>query len=48
MPKRYEAVKRSIRKRNPGMSSAAVKTKAAKIANGTRKPGQAKVTRGSK
>jgi len=45
MPARYEAIKRSVRKRNPKMSAAAVKTKAAKIYNGTRKPGQKPVTR---
>lgn len=36
-PKDYEAIKRSVKKRNPGMSEKAVKGKAAKITNARRK-----------
>ena len=43
MPAKYEAIRdQFIRK---GLSTAAAKTKAAKIYNATRKPGQEPVTR---
>jgi len=48
MPKRYEAIKRSLRKRHPMMTNAQVKMHAAMIFNGTRKRGQKPVTRKSK
>lgn len=48
MPEQYEAIKRSLKKRNPKMKAAAVKTHAAKIFNAGRKPGQKPVTRKSK
>lgn len=37
MPKDYEAIKKSVKKRSPGMSEKAAKTKAAKITNAQRK-----------
>jgi len=43
MPKKYEAMKRAFKKK--GMSDKAAKTKAAKIYNAKRKPGQKPVTR---
>lgn len=42
MPARYEAMKREFIRQ--GLSDKAAKTKAAKIFNATRKPGQAPVT----
>jgi hypothetical protein len=42
MPKRYEAIKRSMKAE--GKSDKAAKTAAAKIFNATRKPGEAPVT----
>jgi hypothetical protein len=48
MPRRYEAIKRELRKGHPAMSEALVKKHAAMIFNGTRKKGQKPVTRGSK
>lgn len=44
MPARYEAIKRSVRARNPKMSDEEVKKHAAMIFNGTRKRGEAPVT----
>lgn len=46
MPKAYEKMRDAFRK--GGMSEKAAKTKAAKIYNAKRKPGQRPVTRGSK
>lgn len=37
MPKDYEAIKKSVKKQNPGLSEKAAKTKAAKITNAQRK-----------
>jgi hypothetical protein len=48
VPRRYEAIKRELRKGHPGMSDAMVKKHAAMIFNGTRKKGQKPVTRSSK
>lgn len=45
MPAKYEAIKRECKKK--GGSDKACKTKAAKIYNATRKPGQKPVTRKS-
>jgi hypothetical protein len=45
MPAKYEAIRDKAKK--AGMSDAAAKTKAAKIFNATRKPGQKPVTRNS-
>lgn len=46
MPKKYEAIRDKFERK--GMSAAAAKTKAAKIYNAERKPGQRPVTRRSK
>jgi hypothetical protein len=48
VPARYEAIKRSLRKRHPMMTAAQIKMHAAMIYNGTRKRGQKPVTRKSK
>ena len=48
MPRRYEAIKRELRKGHPTMSEAMVKKHAAMIYNGTRKKGQKPVTRKSR
>ena len=46
MPKKYEAIRDKLERK--GMSPKAAKGKAARIYNGTRKPGQKPVTRKSK
>lgn len=46
VPKRYESMKKEFKRE--GMSDKAAKTKAAKIFNATRKPGQKPVGRGTK
>lgn len=43
MPKKYEAMRNKFERK--GMSAKAAKKKAARIFNGTRKPGQKPVTR---
>lgn len=48
MPKRYEAIKRELRKRHPMMTIEQAEKHAAMIYNGTRKKGQKPVTRKSK
>lgn len=47
MPARYEAIKESYGKSHPKASEKQVKKHAAMIFNGTRKPGEAPVTRNS-
>lgn len=44
MPERYEAIRDSLKRRNPKMSLKKAKTSAAKIFNATRKRGEAPVT----
>lgn len=46
MPKKYEAIRDKLERK--GVSARVAKTRAAKIYNATRKPGQRPVTRRSK